>query len=55
MDDSITKFPKYHRMQKERMGLFFAAQILYPIRPRMIRMEMRVVGGSRIVLDMGKS
>jgi hypothetical protein len=36
-------------------GLFFAVQILVPIRPAMIRIEMRVIGGSRIVFEIGKS
>jgi hypothetical protein len=42
-------------MQKESMGLFLAVQILYPISPAMIKIESRVVGGSKIVLEMGKS
>ena len=42
-------------MQNESTGLFFAVQILYPISPAMIRIEIRVVGGSKIVLEMGKS
>jgi hypothetical protein len=37
------------------MGRFFAVQILYPMRPATMKIEMRVVGGSRIDLDIGKS
>jgi hypothetical protein len=55
IDDSMTKFPKYQRIKKERTGFLFAVQILYPISPAMINMETRVAGGSRIVLEMGKS
>ena len=51
----MTRFPKYHKIKKERTGFFLAPQILYPISPAMIKMEIRVVGGSRIVLEMGKS
>jgi hypothetical protein len=42
-------------MQKEIMGRFFAVQILYPRSTATIKIDIRVVGGSRIVFEMGKS
>jgi hypothetical protein len=42
-------------MKKESTGLFLATQKLYPITPVIIKMDRIVVGGSKIVFDIGKS
>jgi hypothetical protein len=51
----MARFPKYHRRKKDTTGLFFAVQMAYPMSPATIKIEIKVLGGSRIVLEMGKS
>jgi hypothetical protein len=45
MEDSITRFPKYQKIKKERTGHLFILQTPIPMNKRIITKEKKVLGG----------